>query len=161
MAEEMIHCYNWERIVQCTGGNGSYAIAGCMNRVPGVYFCMTETHRTMLKKHVIKRIFQLKQTRECSNLYNAALVTAITGEEAPATPAAKKKKNDAVKTADEPPATPAAKKTNQAEPLSGAKPKPKAGRARQPPKKKQKGADGNAIKSDEDDDSGMWSSDDE
>jgi hypothetical protein len=52
-------------------------------------------------------------------------------------------------------------KANQAEPLTGAKPKPKTGRARQPPKKKKKGADGNAIKSEEDDDSGMWSSEEE
>ena len=120
---------------------------------------MTETHCTMLKQHVTNRIFQLKQTRECSNLYNPALVTAITGEEAPESKS--KKKNDGGKSGDEPPATPAAKKANQAEPLTGAKPKPKTGRARQPPKKKKKGADGNAIKSEEDDDSGMWSSEEE
>ena len=122
---------------------------------------MTEIHRTMLKQHVTNRIFQLKQTRECSNLYNPALVTAITGEEAPESKS--KKKNDGGKSGDEPPTTPAAKKTNQSEPLTGAKPKPKpkTGRTRQPPKQKRKGADGNAIKSEEDDDSGMWSSEEE
>ena len=119
---------------------------------------MTEAHRTTLKQHVINRIFQLKQTRECSNLCNPALVTAITGEEAPEP--ISKKKNDgsqAGKSGDEPPGTPAAKKTNQSEPVSGAKPK----RPRQPPKKKKKGADGGAIKSEEDDDSGMWTSEEE
>ena len=88
----MIHSYGWERICSCTAGNGSYAVAGCINRVPGVYLCMTEAHRTMLKQHVINRIFQLKQTRECSNLYNPALAAAITGEEAPEHTS--KKKND-------------------------------------------------------------------
>ena len=153
----MIHSYNWERICSCTAGNGSYAVAGCINRIPGVYLCMTETHRTMLN-----RIFQLKQTRECSNLYNPALVTAITGEEAPEP--ISKKKNDgsqAGKSGDEPPVTPAAKKANQSEPVSGAKPKPKTGKPKQPPKKKKKGADGGAIKSEEDDDSGMWTSEEE
>jgi hypothetical protein len=104
----MMHSYSWERICQCTGGNGSYAVAGCINRIPGVYFCMTETHCTMLKQHVTNRIFQLKQTRECSNLYNPALVTAITGEEA--SEPKSKKKNDGGKSGDEPPTTPAAKK---------------------------------------------------
>jgi len=158
----MIHSYGWERMVDCTAGNGSYAVAGCINRVPGVYLCMTEAHQTKLKQHVINRIFQLKQTRECSNLYSAALVTAITGEEQKE----EKKKNDgsqAGKKGDEPPATPAGKKANQSEPLSGAKAKPKTGRSRQPPKKKKKGADGNAIKSDNDadDDSFMWTSEEE
>ena len=148
----MIHSYNWERIVQCTAGNGTYAVAGCINRVPGVYFCMTEAHRTMLKQHVIKRIFQLKQTQECTNLYNPVLVTAITGEEAP------KKKNDgsqAGKSGDEPSVTPAAKKA-QSEPVSGAKPKQpdRRGRPRQqPPKKKKKGANGEP---EDDEDSGLW-----
>ena len=81
-ADEMIHSYAWERMCNLTAGNGSYAVAGCINRVPGVYLCMTEAHRTMLKQHVTNRIFQLKQTRECSNLYNPALAAAITGEEA-------------------------------------------------------------------------------
>ena len=115
----MIHSYSWERICSCTAGNGSYAVAGCINRVPGVYLCMTEAHRTMLKQHVINRIFQLKQTRECNNLYNPALVTAITGEEAPEP--ISKKKNDGSQTGksgDEPPVTPAGKnskpvRTNQ------------------------------------------------
>ena len=157
----MIHSYSWERICSCTAGNGSYAVAGCINRIPGVYFCMTEAHRTMLKQHVVNRIFQLKQTRECSNLYNPALVTAITGEEAPEP--ISKKKNDgsqAGKSGDEPPVTPAAKKANQSEPVSGAK-KKKKGATGQPPKKKKKGADGGAIKSEEDDDSGMWTSEEE
>ena len=103
----------------------------------------------MLKQHVINRIFQLKQTRECNNLYNPALVTAITGEEAPEP--ISKKKNDgsqAGKSGDEPPGTPAAKKANQSEPVSGAKQKPK--KAKPPPKKKKKGADGGAIQSEED-----------
>ena len=119
---------------------------------------MTEAHRTMLKQHVINRIFQLKQTRECSNLYNPALATAITGEEAPEP--ISKKKNDgsqAGKSGDEPPVTPA-KKANQSEPLTGSKPKPKGGK--QPPKKK-KGADGAAIKSESDYGSGMWTEEDE
>ena len=125
---------------------------------------MTEAHRTTLKQHVINRIFQLKQTRECSNLYNPALVTAITGEEALAAPILKKKYDgsQAGKSGDEPPVTPA-KKANQSEPVSGAKPKPKLGKPRSgmPPKKKKKGADGAPIKSESDDDSGMWTSDEE
>ena len=121
---------------------------------------MTDTHRTMLKQRVINRLFQLKQTRECSNLYNPALVTAITGEEAPEP--ISKKKNDGSQTGksgDEPPVTHAGKKANQSEPISGAKPKPK--KAKPPPKKKKKGADGVAIQSSEESGSGMWSSDDE
>ena len=163
-ADEMIHCYGWERLCSCTSGNGSYAVAGCINRIPGVYFCMTEAHRTMLKQHVINRIFQLKQTRECSNLYNPALVTAITGEEVPGGPKSKKKNDgsQAGKNGDEPPGTPAGKKAEKSDPVSGAKTKkPTTGRSGQPPKKKKKGADGTAIKSDEDDNSGMWSSETE
>ena len=59
--------------------------------------------------------------------------------------------------------TPAGKKAKKSEPLSGEKAKPKTGRSQQPPKKRKKGADGTAIKSDNDADadSGMWSSDTE
>ena len=159
LAIEMIWSYGWERILCCTAGNGCFAVAGCIFRTPGVYCCMSESHLTLVKQHVINRIFQLKQTRECTSLYNPALVTAITGED----PEPKKKTNDGKK-GDEPPATPTTKKAKSAEPATGAKPgKPlaKTGRQRQPPKKKKKGADGTAIKSDENSDSGMWSSEDE
>jgi hypothetical protein len=116
----------------------------------------------MLKQHVTNRIFQLKQTRECNQLYHPALVTAITGVEAPLAEPKSKKKTDGGK--DETPTTPAAKKANPSEPLTGAKPKPKpkTSRTRQPPKQKRKGADGNAIKSEEEgSDSGMWSEEEE
>ena len=158
----MIHSYNFERICHLTAGNGSFAIAGAINRVPGVYGCMTETHRTMLQQHVINRIFQLKQIRECASLYNPALVTAISGQEAPEP--ISKKKNDgsqAGKSGEEPPITPAGKKGQQSDPVSGAKGKKAFGRPRQPAKKKKKGADGNATKADEEDYSGMWTSEDE
>ena len=155
-ADEMIHSYGWERICSCTAGNGSYPVAGCINRAPGVYICMTEAHRTMLKQHVTNRIFQLKQTRECSNLYNPALAAAITGEEAPKQ--GKADGSQAGKSGDEPPATPA-KKPNQSEAVSGAKPKTRSGRPQQPPKKKKKGIDGNPIQSESSDDSGMWTED--
>ena len=158
-AEEMIHSYGWERICSLTAGNGSYAIAGCVNRVPGVYVCMTEAHRTLLRQHVVNRIFQLKQSRECTSLYNPALAAAIAGETAPED----KKKNDgsqAGKNAEETPVTPAKAKVSGAEQNSGAKtstqPRRLGGRPRQPPKKKKKGADGAPIQSESDDDSGLW-----
>ena len=116
----------------------------------------------MLKQHVINRIFQFKQTRECGSLYNPALVTAISGQEAPEPTS--KKKNDgsqAGKSGEEPPITPAGKKGQQSDPVSGAKGKKGLGRPRQPAKKKKKGADGGAIKSEGDDDSGMWTSEEE
>ena len=151
----MTHSYNWERIVCLTAGNGCYAVAACVNRIPGIFVCMTETHRLMLVQHVIKRIFQLKQSQECHNLYNPALVAAITGKDAPA--ATKKTESQAYQSA---PITPT--KAKQSEATSSAKSKPKTTKAKPPPKKKKKGSDGYAIKTDDDEDeSGMWTSSEE
>ena len=147
----MIHSYGWERICCCTAGNGAYAIAGCINRVPGVYLCMTEAHKTLLIQHVTTRMFQLKQTRECPSLYSPALAAAIDPKQA-------KAENDGAQPS-EPPLTPAKTKGSGAEQVSGAKPKRAVGRQRQPPKKKKKAANGDAIPSESEDDSGLWTED--
>ena len=155
-ADEMIHSYSWERMVCCNAGNGAYAIAGCINRVPGVYICMTEAHKTFLIQHVTTRIFQLKQNRECSSLYSPALAAALGAKE--------EKDGDKPKQAkaeSEPPSTPAKTKGSGADQGSGTKPKPKSmGRPRQPPKKKKKAANGEPIPESESEDSGMWTDDD-
>ena len=92
----------------------------------------------MLRQHVITRIFQLKQTRDCTTLYNPELVTAITREKAPEPIKNKNDGSPAGKSGDiDPPLTPAAKAKGQTMPEQGSGAK-RTGRKGQPPKKKKK-----------------------
>ena len=36
--EEMIHSYEWERVIHLTAGNGALALASCKTRTPGIFF---------------------------------------------------------------------------------------------------------------------------
>ena len=74
---ELIHGYDWQRIVHFTASNGWLALAGLAARVPGVYFCLTEAHKQALKRHLTQCVFMMKQDAKQKQLYDPHLVTLL------------------------------------------------------------------------------------
>ena len=77
LGQELIHAYDWERIVHLTAGNGWLALAGLKTRVPGVYICFTEAHRKALQRHLTQCVFMMKQDSKQKLLYDPYLVSLL------------------------------------------------------------------------------------
>lgn len=79
LAMEMLHSYEFERVVHMTAGNGAFAVAACMTRTPTLLMCHSELHKKKLRNHVILQLFRLKQLNDemTSKVYDPELVQLI------------------------------------------------------------------------------------
>ena len=73
---EFCHCYDIERIVCFTVGNGWLPICGLYRGIPGAYGCHTLVHAMRMRVHLAQVVFMLKQDPD-SKLYDPKLIQLL------------------------------------------------------------------------------------
>ena len=76
LAREYIHCYPCDRVIDCTGADGAWALASMKARKVCLVICFSDVHEELLKIVIVHQAFMDMQDSD-DPTYEAVLVTGL------------------------------------------------------------------------------------